>query len=318
MYKIYHNSQKVAQKTAGSAHNGQALAQLNPADISFEHTLGNGGFATVYKGSCKNPLYSASPETQPGNLSIAIKQYSGRDDDPVIEGQIQHGAVHPNIVRIYGFVKDSNCYNALVLELCNSGSLDDYLSVMDINNTKQDRESIAMDIAKGLVFLHEHCRIIHRDIKTGNILLHNTDKGLVAKISDFGFAKKLDINQYLYKGVANGSPAWAAPEAISSAETEEIYISSAVDIFAFGHIIHLLTSQFKTDPIQEVFNPPLMVLKFIREGRVENLPLDETYSTATTRTLIRRCHNTDPVKRPTAQAIIEEFEKGNTLFTSPT
>lgn len=91
---------------------------------------------------------------------------------------------HPNILRCLDiFSSSNNCY--IVTELCNEGDLES--KVIKARGTLEEPQcrSLICDIYQGLLYLAEQ-RIIHRDIKVANIFL----KDGVAKIADFGFAKR--------------------------------------------------------------------------------------------------------------------------------
>ncbi|KAL1198604.1 putative receptor-like protein kinase [Cardamine amara subsp. amara] len=98
---------------------------------------------------------------------------------------------HQNIVSLLGFCvyRQTRC---IVYELMQNGSLESQLHGPSHGSglTWQLRMKIAVDIARGLEYLHEHCHppVVHRDLKSSSILL---DSDFNAKISDFGFATVL-------------------------------------------------------------------------------------------------------------------------------
>ena len=93
-------------------------------------------------------------------------------------------------MKLEGFCidpEDTNCY--LVYEFIENGSLDSWLH--ENENEKLNwitRLRIAVDVANGLQYIHEHTRprVVHKDIKSSNILL---DSNMRAKIANFGLAK---------------------------------------------------------------------------------------------------------------------------------
>ena len=99
---------------------------------------------------------------------------------------------HKNLVRLIGFCKEED-QRLLVYEYMSNGSLADYL-FGDLKPSWSARIKIIQGVARGLLYLHEECsiQIIHCDIKPQNVLLDDYHN---ARISDFGLAKLLVINQ---------------------------------------------------------------------------------------------------------------------------
>lgn len=95
---------------------------------------------------------------------------------------------HRNLVRLLGFCNEGD-HRLLVYELMKNGPLSNFLfEEKDNRNPRwENRAKMVLEIANGLLYLHEECetQIIHCDIKPQNILL---DDNYAAKISDFGLA----------------------------------------------------------------------------------------------------------------------------------
>lgn len=115
-------------------------------------------------------------------------------DDVTEELKILHKVNHANLVKLMGMSSDSNGNCFLVYEFAENGPLDKWLypksslssSVTFL--TLNQRLNIALDVAKGLQYMHEHTQpsIVHRDIRTSNILLSSKFK---AKIANFSMAR---------------------------------------------------------------------------------------------------------------------------------
>ncbi|CAL5010839.1 unnamed protein product [Urochloa decumbens] len=191
-------------------------------NFSEENKLGQGGFGPVYKGRF------------PDGLEIAVKRLAAHSGQGLIEfkNEIQLIAKlqHTNLVRLYGC-----CYQGqekiLVYEYLPNKSLDFFIfdeerrALIDWNK----RLEIIDGIAQGLLYLHKHSRlrIIHRDLKAGNILL---DCEMNPKISDFGLAKIFSTNDN--EGNTNrivGTYGYMVPEYAS-----EGLFSIKSDVFSFG------------------------------------------------------------------------------------
>ncbi|OVA01219.1 Protein kinase domain [Macleaya cordata] len=139
---------------------------------------------------------------------------------------------HGNLVKLEGFSidpKDGNCY--LVYEYVENGSLYSWLHEDNGVKKKLDwktRLRIAIDVANGLQYIHEHTRptVVHKDIKTSNILL---DGNMRAKIANFGLAKS-GCNAITMNIV--GTQGYIAPEYL-----EDGIVTTKMDVFAFGVVL---------------------------------------------------------------------------------
>ncbi|XWS73254.1 hypothetical protein CRYUN_Cryun02cG0111800 [Craigia yunnanensis] len=154
--------------------------QLRIATDNFTNLLGSGGFGAVYKGNFNN-----------GTI-VAVKVLHGTSDKRIEEQFMAEvstiGRVHHfNLVRLYGFCFERDL-RALVYEYMKNGSLDKFLYSEDKKIGLEQLQKIAVGTAQGIAYLHEECqhRIIHYDIKPGNILL---DAKFFPKVADFGLAK---------------------------------------------------------------------------------------------------------------------------------
>ena len=193
---------------------------------NYSKTLGAGGFGTVYKGQLHN------------GIKIAVKVLNKSLAKTAAEEQFmaEVGSIgrthHRNLVRLYGFCYDQ-FMSALVYEYMGKGSLDRYLF-----NDKKEIEweklhDIAIGTAKGITYLHEECqhRIIHYDIKPGNILL---DENYFPKVADFGLAKlcNMDDTHITLTGY-RGTPGYSAPEFLLKNHP----ITQKCDVYSFGMVL---------------------------------------------------------------------------------
>ncbi|GLT69259.1 hypothetical protein SLA2020_414220 [Shorea laevis] len=158
--------------------------QIKAATDNFDaaNKIGEGGFGSVYKGILLD-----------GTI-IAVKKLSSKSNQGNREFVNEIGMIsalqHPNLVRLYGCCVEGNQL-FLVYEYMENNSLARALFGPEeyrLNLDWPSRQKICVGIARGLAFLHEEStlRIVHRDIKTTNVLL---DRDLNSKISDFGLAK---------------------------------------------------------------------------------------------------------------------------------
>jgi len=115
----------------------------------------------------------------------------------------------PYTVKYYGcYIKDSTLM--IVMEFCDGGSALDIMNACNKTFSEDQISAICACMVQGLIYLHSH-KILHRDLKAGNILL--TSDG-IAKLADFGVSAKLQHTMDK-KDTVVGSPYWMAPEVIS-------------------------------------------------------------------------------------------------------
>ncbi|CAN0841607.1 Probable serine/threonine-protein kinase PBL5 [Linum grandiflorum] len=172
------------------------FAELRRATKSFRETniLGEGDFATVYKGTIPRGIFRRGTL---GGQVVAIKKLKWQRlealKDAGVKGfldelEILKQMKHPNIIKLLGYCvegKGQHAQHLLVLEYASRGSLYEILQTKDGRDklTWKMRMKIAADIAKGLEYVHRKKGKIHRDVKSSNILL---TEDWQAKLADFG------------------------------------------------------------------------------------------------------------------------------------
>ncbi|XP_048319301.1 G-type lectin S-receptor-like serine/threonine-protein kinase RLK1 [Ziziphus jujuba] len=195
--------------------------ELIEATNGFKEELGRGSCGIVYKG-----------ETRSTGL-IAVKMldrvFEDIDREFKAEVNIIGQTHHKNLVRLVGYC-DEKQHRLLVYEFLRNETLAKFL-YGDPKPSWKQRTEIAFGIARGLAYLHDECtkQIIHCDIKPQNILL---DEYYNARISDFGLAKLLLINQSHTKTNIRGTKGYVAPDWFRSAP-----VSVKVDVYSFGVVL---------------------------------------------------------------------------------
>ncbi|CAI8595488.1 unnamed protein product [Vicia faba] len=198
-----------------------SFKEIVEATSNFREELGRGSCSVVYKGTIEMMV------------DVAVKKLDKLLQDSDKEFQTEMSVIgqthHRNLVRLLGYCNEGQ-HRILVYELMSNGTLASFLFTSLKPNWNQ-RFQIVLGIARGLVYLHEGCctQIIHCDIKPQNILL---DDHYNARISDFGLAKLLLINQSHTETGIRGTKGYVAPDWFRSAP-----ITAKVDTYSFGVLL---------------------------------------------------------------------------------
>ncbi|OWM73324.1 hypothetical protein CDL15_Pgr001438 [Punica granatum] len=284
------------------------LRQIKAATKNFDpaNKLGEGGFGTVYKGMLSD-----------GTI-IAVKQLSSKSKQGnrefVNEIGMISGLQHPNLVKLYGCCVEGNQL-LLIYEYmennCLSRALFDKDATGRLRLDWSTRLNICLGIAHGLSYLHEESRlrIVHRDIKTSNVLL---DKDLNAKISDFGLAKlNEDGHTHISTRVA-GTIGYMAPEYAMRG-----YLTDKADVYSFGVVaLEIVSGKSNTNyrPKEECFY--LLDWANVLQERGSLLQLVDPnlgaeYSIEEAMVVLNvalLCTNASPTLRPTMSQVVSMLE----------
>ncbi|KAJ8422732.1 hypothetical protein Cgig2_015540 [Carnegiea gigantea] len=211
----------------GNSKTWFSYEELNVATNGFasQNILGAGGFGCVYKGFL-----------QDGRV-VAVKKLkdNGGQGDREFKAEVEtiSRVHHRHLVSLVGYCV-TDYQRLLVFEFLPNNTLDYHLHAPNKPVMEWSlRVKAACGSARGLAYLHEDChpKIIHRDIKSANILL---DHNFEAKVADFGLAKlaqELDLNTHVSTRVM-GTFGYMAPEYASSGKLTE-----KSDVFSFGVVL---------------------------------------------------------------------------------
>ncbi|KAK4370109.1 hypothetical protein RND71_009584 [Anisodus tanguticus] len=246
-------------------------------NFSNANKLGQGGFGPVYKGIF------------PGGKEIAVKRLSSHSRQGIDEFKNEVTLIaklqHRNLVRLLGY-----CINAkeqiLLYEYMPNKSLDAFIfdgklcKLLDWKN----RYDIILGIARGLAYLHHdsRLRIIHRDLKTSNILL---DEEMNPKISDFGLARIVEGKRT--EATTNkvvGTYGYMSPEYASDG-----LFSSKSDVFSFGVVVLEIISGRKNTGFYQS-----EVLNLL--GYAWRLWMEEMAIQLTEKSLLESCDRSEVIK----------------------
>ncbi|XP_017426336.1 receptor-like protein kinase FERONIA [Vigna angularis] len=198
--------------------------KLATNDFHEDLLIGTGGFGSVYKGSFTD-----------GATYVAVKRANPMSEQGISEFEAEilllSQLKHHNLVSLLGYCNEDG-EMILVYDFMANGSLHDHLHLRQRDGSPLDwiqRLEICMGIARGLHYLHTGTkdRIIHRDIKTTNILL---DHNWVPKISDFGLSKA-GFPSFVTTNV-KGSIGYLDPECYESHKLTE-----KSDIYSLGVVL---------------------------------------------------------------------------------
>ncbi|KAF7847913.1 hypothetical protein BT93_L2457 [Corymbia citriodora subsp. variegata] len=188
--------------------------QLAAYTRDYATLLSSGAYGVVFKGEL--------PNGTPVAIKVLTNAHDKRIEEQFMAEVSSIGRIHHiNLVRLYGFCLNSTT-RAIVYEYMENGSLHGFLfgDKMAIDGHKM--HEIAEGTAKGIAYLHEECeqRIVHYDIKPGNILL---DRNLRPKIADFGLAKPYNRE--------SSQVSFAVPEMSNSYP-----VTYKCDVYSFGMV----------------------------------------------------------------------------------
>uniref|UniRef100_A0A8C5A506 receptor protein-tyrosine kinase n=1 Tax=Gadus morhua TaxID=8049 RepID=A0A8C5A506_GADMO len=192
---------------SGTAPNQAQLRILKETELKRVKILGSGAFGTVYKGIWV-------PEGETVKIPVAIKILSEATGPKanvefMDEALIMASMEHPHLVRLLGVCLSPTIQ--LVTQLMPHGCLLDYVHEHQDNIGSQLLLNWCVQIAKGMMYLEER-RLVHRDLAARNVLVKSPNH---IKITDFGLARLLDVNEKEYNADGGKMPIkWMALECI--------------------------------------------------------------------------------------------------------
>ncbi|XP_056171424.1 G-type lectin S-receptor-like serine/threonine-protein kinase At4g03230 isoform X3 [Syzygium oleosum] len=282
-------------------------------NFSNINKLGQGGFGLVYKGKF------------PGGQVLAVKRlssFSGQGfeefkNEVVLIAKLQHR----NLVRLLGYCVEED-EKILLYEYMPNKSLDSFIfdRTLCVSLDWNARFKIILGIARGLLYLHQdsRLRIVHRDLKTSNILL---DEEMNPKISDFGLARIFGVKETSVNTErVVGTYGYMSPEYALDG-----FFSDKSDVFSFGVVVlEVLSGKRNTGFYQAEQGLSLLGYAWLlwKEEKALDL-MDPTLRKSCNTNEYLRCVNfgllcvqEDPNDRPTMSNAV--FMLGNETATLPT
>jgi len=274
-------------------------SDIDEQKIQIGHVLQHGAFGTLYEG-----IYpSTTSEGRNLNTPVVLKYLTVNREtranvelDFFQEVKILRQLEHPNIIGYIGSIVDGK-HLCLVTQLATEGSLQKVLQHGGVMS-KQDVRTILLGIARGMRYLHEEKSIMHRDLKTANILITNR---LEAKISNLSLAREFTGDGSSAYTVETGSYRWMAPEVIA-----HLKYNAMIDVYSFAITLWEIITRGQT-PFDDL-NPVQAAVAVVQRGARPLVPqkCDPLFAD-----LLKRCWKTDPETRPRFREIVTLLEARN-------
>ncbi|KAL9998664.1 putative protein kinase RLK-Pelle-LRR-Xb-1 family [Helianthus debilis subsp. tardiflorus] len=291
----------------------QSLLRLNPNDIlsatenfSRAYIIGDGGFGTVYK--------AVLPEGQ----TVAVKRlHGGRmhgEREFLAEMETIGKVKHENLVPLMGYCVFAD-ERFLIYEYMSNGSLDVWLRNRADAVEALDwpaRFNICLGSARGLAFLHHGFvpHIIHRDIKSSNILL---DSMLEPRVSDFGLARIISACESHVSTMLAGTFGYIPPE-----YGQKMVATTKGDVYSFGVVmLELVTGREPTGQTDGEGENLVGWVRAMVAKRKESEVLDPCFNSSWmwkdqmlgVLAIAQACTNDQPRKRPTMLDVVKVLKE---------
>ncbi|KAK3227929.1 hypothetical protein Dsin_007791 [Dipteronia sinensis] len=269
--------------------------------FSNENLLGSGGFGKVYKGI-----------TLPNKTEIAVKCVNHDSKQGLKEFMAEISSMgrlqHKNLVQLRGWCRKSNEL-LLVYDYMPNNSLNNWIfdKPKKLLNWTQRRQVLA-DVAEGLNYLHHGWDqvVLHRDIKSGNILLDSDMRG---RLGDFGLAKLYQQGEVPNTTRVVGTLGYLAPELAKIAAP-----TSASDVYSFGVVILEVACGRKPIDMTTEDEDEAVLMDWVRElygqGRLieaADRRIREEYEVEEMEMVLKlglACCHPDPMKRPSMKDVV--------------
>ncbi|KAJ0241778.1 Calmodulin-binding receptor-like cytoplasmic kinase 3 [Hirschfeldia incana] len=217
-----------------------SMSQISAATDNFSDSnqIGEGGFGIVYKGTLADGQVVAIKRAKKEHFENLRKEFKSEVD-------LLSKIGHRNLVKLLGYV-DKGDERLIITEYVGNGTLRDHLDGVNGSILSfSQRLEIVIDVCHGLTYLHSYAerQIIHRDIKSSNIILTT---GMRAKVADFGFARggPTEANQTHILTQVKGTVGYLDPEYMRTYQ-----LTAKSDVFSFGIlVVEILTGRRPVEP----------------------------------------------------------------------
>uniref|UniRef100_A0A6Q2XLR6 non-specific serine/threonine protein kinase n=1 Tax=Esox lucius TaxID=8010 RepID=A0A6Q2XLR6_ESOLU len=261
---------------------------INPNDQwEIIGELGDGAFGKVYKAKNKESGALAAAKVIETNTEEELEDY-------MVEIDILAKCDHCYIVKLLdAFYYDAKLW--IMIEFCPGGAVDAIMLELDRGLMEPQIKVICRQMLEALVYLHS-MKIIHRDLKAGNILL--TLEGDI-KLADFGVSAK-NTKTLQRRDSFIGTPYWMAPEVVMCETMKDAPYDYKADIWSLGITLIELA---QIEPPHHELNPMRVLLK-IAKSEPPTLELPNKWSPEFN-DFLKMALDKNPESRPTAAQLLE-------------
>ncbi|KAL2548504.1 serine/threonine-protein kinase EDR1-like [Forsythia ovata] len=261
------------------------VAEILWEDLQIGERIGIGSYGEVYRAEWNGTEVAVKKFMNQDISGIALAQYR-------CEVEIMLRLRHPNVVLFMGAVtRPPNL--SILTEFLPRGSLFKLLHRLNFQIDEKRRIKMALDVARGMNYLHtSHPIIVHRDLKTPNLLV---DKNWVVKVCDFGMSR-LQHSTFLSSKSAAGTAEWMAPEVLRNEPSNE-----KSDVYSFGVILWELATL--RVPWMEMNSMQVVGAVGFQGRNLEILPTIDPMVAE----IISDCWNRNPQARPSFKQIISRL-----------
>ncbi|KAI4314699.1 hypothetical protein L6164_027583 [Bauhinia variegata] len=259
---------------------GTDVWEIDTNQLKFENKVGSGSFGDLYRGTyCSQDV--AIKVLKPERTSTEMLREFAQ------EVYIMRKIRHKNVVQFIGAcTRPPNL--CIVTEFMSGGSVYDFLHKQRGVFKLPSLLKVAIDVSKGMNYLHQN-NIIHRDLKTANLLM---DENKVVKVADFGVARVQSQSGVMT--AETGTYRWMAPEVIEHKPYDQ-----KADVFSFGIVIwELLTGELP----YSLLTPLQAAVGVVQKGLRPTIPKSAHPRLSE---LLQRCWQQNPLERPNFSEILE-------------
>jgi serine/threonine protein kinase len=279
-------------------------SEVEAVTNKFERVIGEGGFGIVYHGHL-NDTEQVAVKLLSHSSTQGYKQFKA-------EVELLLRVHHTNLVNLVGYCNEED-HLALVYEYAANGDLKQHLSGESSSAALNwaSRLGIATETAQGLEYLHIGCEppMIHRDVKTTNILL---DEHFHAKLADFGLSRsfQVGVESHVSTNVA-GTPGYLDPEYYRTN-----WLTEKSDVYSMGIVLlEIITNQPVIQQVREKPHIAEWVGLMLTKGDIKSImdpKLNGEYDSSSVwkaLELAMSCVNPSSGGRPTMSQVISELKE---------